>query len=103
MLHEWSPMPEQPPVTGLRRSFPYAAGGDVAALVQLIAEGRVTRDIGVTCQGRGDGAGAQATGVISAMLLARVAGCRYLHSPFTSVSHAAGHRGDWARLWEVAG
>src|SRR5262249_277574 len=51
-------------------------------------------------RGRRDGAGAQATAVISAMVMARHFGCRYLHSPFTSMSHNDGERVEWAARWE---
>ena len=90
-------MPERTPAT---RQFPYAAATDAKALAQLITDGRLPREIGVTCRGRGDGAGSQASGILSAMLLARTAGCRYMHSPFASIAHAAEDRADWAGLWE---
>ena len=72
----------------------------VVMLARLIAEGRLGPDVGVTCQGREDGAGAQAMGAISAMAVARSAGCKYRHTPFKSVAHAEGAREEWARRWE---
>jgi len=73
---------------------------NVERLARLIADGRLGPGIGVTCRGKVDGAGAQAMAAISAMAVARFAGCRYFHSPFTSMSHAIGAREDWARRWE---
>jgi hypothetical protein len=67
---------------------------------RLVAEGRLSPDIAVTCRGKNDGAGAQASRVVSAMLMARIAGCRYLHSPFVNMGHAEGTREDWAQRWE---
>jgi hypothetical protein len=77
-----------------------AAAEDAALLAHLIADGRVASGIAVTCRDRLDGAGAQAFGVIAAMVLARFAGCRYVHSPFTVVDHAVGERREWAQRWE---
>ncbi|HET6620884.1 MAG TPA: hypothetical protein VFG64_13170 [Dongiaceae bacterium] len=73
----------------------------VEILARLIAEGRLGPDIGVACRGKVDGAGAQAMAKISAMAVAKFAGCRYFHAPFTSMSHAAGDRQDWAGRWEA--
>jgi hypothetical protein len=73
---------------------------EASTLARLIAEGRLGPDIGVTCRGKTDGAGSQAMAAISAMTIARYAGCRYLHIPFTSMTHAQGGREDWARRWE---
>jgi hypothetical protein len=72
----------------------------VMTLARLIAEGRLSPDIGVSCRGKNDGAGAQAGRIISAMLAARFAGCRYRHSPFVSMGHSESTREDWARRWE---
>ena len=77
-----------------------ASGEHAAALAQLIAEGRFAPQLGVTCRGRFDGAGQQAIAVVSAMMLARFAGCRYLHSPFVHMRHAQGTPQDWAARWE---
>src|SRR5262245_5531941 len=70
-------------------------------LARLIAEGPLSPEIAVTCRGKRDGAGAQAMAVISALAMARLSGCRYLHSPFTSMAHAEGPREDWAQRWEA--
>jgi hypothetical protein len=70
-------------------------------LAGLIADGRLSTDIAVTCRGRKDGAGQQAIAVIGAMMLARFAGCRYLHSPFVSIAHATGSKEAWAARWEA--
>lgn len=81
---------------------PASAHGEHAAVfARLVAEGRFAPQLGVTCRGRGDGAGQQAMAVISAMMLARFAGCRYLHSPFARMHHAEGTPEDWARQWEA--
>jgi hypothetical protein len=69
-------------------------------LARLVAERRFGPETGVTCRGKTDGVGAQAMAAISAMATAKLAGCRYYHSPFTSMSHAEGAREDWARRWE---
>src|SRR3546814_2874244 len=42
----------------------------------------------------------QALAVVSAMVLARFAGCRYVHSPFASMAHAPGEPADWAQRLE---
>jgi hypothetical protein len=73
---------------------------DAIDLARLIAEGRLRSDIAVTCRGRRDGAGQQAIAVIKAMMLARYAGCRYLHSPFDRMAHAEGAPEAWAARWE---
>jgi hypothetical protein len=83
------------------RGHPVSAASDGETLARLIAEGRIAPDVAVTCCDRFDGAGAQARGIISAMVLARFAGCRYVHTPFTTVDHAIGAgRTVWARRWE---
>lgn len=70
------------------------------AFARLIAARRLHPDTAVTCSGRCDGAGQQAIAVISAMMLARYAGCRYCHTPFTSMGHAEGSHEEWATRWE---
>ena len=74
---------------------------DAAILARLIAGGRLGPDVGVTCRGKTDGAGAQAMAAISAMAMARLVGGHYRHTPFESMSHAEGTREDWARRWEA--
>jgi len=76
------------------------SGHGAGMLARLIAEGRLRPDIAITCRGRIDGAGQQAIAVISAMMLARYAGCGYLHSPFARMAHAEGTPEDWAARWE---
>jgi len=57
--------------------------------------------ISITCLGRHDGAGAQALGIISALLWAEATGGRYLHTPFAVMAHAVGvTREEWAARWE---
>src|SRR5262245_39531637 len=73
---------------------------NVEAARDLVARGELGPEISVTCRGRSDGAGAQASGVISAMVMARHLGWRYLHSPFTSMSHNVGSEQHWAARWE---
>jgi hypothetical protein len=85
------------PPTGAARGL---SDRNAAIFVRLVAENRLSRDIAVTCRGKNDGAGAQASRVVSGMLMARFAGCRYLHSPFVSMDHAEGAREDWAQRWE---
>lgn len=70
------------------------------AFARLIAARRLHPDTAVTCRARGDGAGQQAIAVVSAMMLARYAGCRYYHTPFVSMAHAQGSREQWAARWE---
>jgi len=55
----------------------------------------------ITVQGRVDGAGAQALGIVSALLWARATRCRYLHTPFATIDHAIGSRKAWAVKWEA--
>ncbi|MEZ5829900.1 MAG: hypothetical protein R3D05_01820 [Dongiaceae bacterium] len=57
--------------------------------------------LAITCAGRRDGAGAQALGVLSTMLVARKMRLRYLHTPFSMMGHAPGSREDWAKAWEA--
>ena len=73
---------------------------DARALIALAAEGRLGPQVAVTCLGRGDGVGAQAIGAVSAMVLARLIGRPYRHTPFATVSHTIGDPRDWARGWE---
>lgn len=77
-----------------------ASGRSAETLARLMADGRFGPETGVTCRGKTDGVGAQAMAAISAMAMAKLAGCRYYHSPFTSMSHAESGREDWARRWE---
>ena len=70
------------------------------ALIRLAADGRLGSQLAVTCRGKDDGAGAQAIAAISAMTLARLTGCAYRHSPFTTMSHTGGDRAAWAQSWE---
>lgn len=90
----------QPERAAGRRGPRDRSGSEAEMLARLIAEGRISRDIGVTARGKADGAGAQALAVVSAMVLARFAGCRYVHSPFASMAHAPGEPADWAQRWE---
>jgi hypothetical protein len=69
-------------------------------LARLIADGSLDSLIGITCRGKVDGAGAQALAVISAMVMARFARCRYLHSPFVQMAHGD-EPADWAQRWEA--
>jgi len=57
----------------------------------------------VTCFQRDDGAGAQISARISAMLFARLTGARYAHTPLRDVAHApAGMTpAEWAGAWEA--
>ena len=84
------------------RFGPVGRIGSEATVVfaRLIAARRLHSDTAVACRGRGDGAGQQAIAVVSAMMLARYAGCRYHHTPFVSMSHAEGSREAWAARWE---
>ncbi|HET6620882.1 MAG TPA: hypothetical protein VFG64_13160 [Dongiaceae bacterium] len=70
------------------------------ALIRLAADGRLGAGVSITCRGKDDGAGAQAIAAISAMTLARLTGCAYRHSPFTTMSHTGGDRAEWAQSWE---
>lgn len=56
----------------------------------------------VTCFQRDDGAGAQISARISAMIFARLTGARYAHTPLREVAHApAGlSPAGWAAEWE---
>lgn len=71
-----------------------------AAFARLVAARRLHPETAVACRGRNDGAGQQAIAVVSAMMLARYAGCRYYHRPFATMAHAEGSREQWAALWE---
>jgi hypothetical protein len=71
-----------------------------ATFARLVAARRLHPDTAVACRGRNDGAGQQAIAIVSAMMLARYAGCHYYHRPFASMAHAEGSREQWAALWE---
>lgn len=60
------------------------------------------RDSFITCRDRDDGGGAQISARISTMILARLKGMTYAHTPLCDVAHApAGMEQDeWARAWE---
>ncbi|MEZ5832642.1 MAG: hypothetical protein R3D05_15820 [Dongiaceae bacterium] len=92
---------DQPPrATHVAESTNDPAADHTIALARLIGEGRLSREIGVTRHGRRDGVGMQAMTTIAAMAVARFAGCRYFHSPFTSMEHAQGPAKEWAQRWE---
>jgi len=73
---------------------------DAEQLIRLAMEGRLGAQTAITCRGRGDGVGAQAIGAVSAMVLGRLAGLPYRHTPFTTMSHVIGDPKEWARSWE---
>lgn len=79
-------------------------GPELLRLIEIIEARRLadpaTPPLAITCRGRIDGAGAQALGIISALLLADATGCRYFHSPFATMAHAPGDRAAWAAQWE---
>ncbi|QJE99076.1 hypothetical protein [Luteolibacter luteus] len=56
----------------------------------------------ITCRDRDDGGGAQISARISAMILARLRGLTYAHSPVAEVAHAPEgiSAADWSRAWE---
>jgi hypothetical protein len=56
----------------------------------------------ITCRDRDDGGGAQISARISTMILARLKGLTYAHTPLNDVAHApAGMPPEaWARAWE---
>lgn len=60
------------------------------------------KDSFITCRDRDDGGGAQISARISTMILARLKGLTYAHSPVADVAHvpAGTLPADWARLWE---
>ena len=73
----------------------------LAAVRAYQAAHRAASPISITCLGRHDGAGAQALGVISALLWAGATGCRYLHTPFAQMAHGVdATREEWAARWE---
>jgi hypothetical protein len=76
-------------------------GSDAAiAFARLVAARRLHPETAVAYRGRNDGAGQQAIAVVSAMMLARYAGCRYYHMPFARMAHAEGSLEQWAERWE---
>lgn len=60
------------------------------------------KDSFITCRDRDDGGGAQISARISTMILARLKGLTYAHTPVSNVAHApAGMPGEeWSRSWE---
>ena len=73
---------------------------DALTLARLLRAGGLGPDVAVTAGGRRDGVGSQAMTAVAAMVFARTVGCRFLHSPLRTVSHAIGDKGAWARRWE---
>jgi len=73
---------------------------DALKLARLLRAGTLGPDVAVTAGGRRDGAGSQAMTAVAAMVFAQFVGCRYLHSPLRTVSHAAGDKAAWGRRWE---
>ncbi len=59
-----------------QRMLANAYGHYAQALAPMIAAGRLGPDVGVTCRGKRDGAGAQAMAAISAMAMARFLNCQ---------------------------
>lgn len=60
------------------------------------------KDSYITCRDRDDGGGAQISARISTMILARMKGLGYAHSPVSEVAHAPAGLDDaaWSRTWE---
>jgi hypothetical protein len=60
------------------------------------------KDSFITCRDRDDGGGAQISARISTMILAKLKGLTYAHTPVSQVAHApAGVSGDaWSQAWE---
>ena len=88
------------------RRFDELDGDDMRRLLDAIGANRAAHPdappLSITVASRVDGAGAQALGIVSAMLWAKGVGARYLHTPFSRMDHAVGGtREDWARRWET--
>jgi hypothetical protein len=77
-----------------------ASADNIDAAHRLAVEGRLGPGLSVTCRGKVDGTGSQAMSIISAMVVARHLGCRYLHSSFATMKHGGADRQDWAARWE---
>lgn len=60
------------------------------------------KDSFITCRDRDDGGGAQISARISTMILARLKGLTYAHSPVADVAHAPDgmSTGAWSAAWE---
>lgn len=60
------------------------------------------KDSFITCRDRNDGGGAQISARISTMILARLKGMTYAHTPVSDVAHRPEEvaETDWARAWE---
>ena len=60
------------------------------------------RDSFITCRDRDDGGGAQISARISTMILARLKGMTYAHTPLCDVAHAPTgmEQDEWSRAWE---
>lgn len=56
----------------------------------------------LTCCGRDDGGGAQIAACISTMIMARLKGMTYAHTPLSTVAHRPAHLSEteWAAAWE---
>jgi hypothetical protein len=84
-----------------RERRPRSLEDDERDLAALLRAGKLRSVIGITCRGRRDGAGNQAMEYALAMAYARSTGCRYLHTPFAIMDHAAGGAWRaWADRWE---
>ena len=66
-----------------------------------IADTRPELQIRITCAGRADGVGGHALSHISALAFAINHRCRYLHTPFSRISHVEGDPDEWVRRWEA--
>ena len=60
------------------------------------------KDSFITCRDRDDGGGAQISARISTMILARLKGITYAHTPVSEVAHAPAGMSvpEWSRAWE---
>jgi hypothetical protein len=60
------------------------------------------KDSFITCRDRNDGGGAQISARISTMILARLKGLTYAHTPVSDVAHrpSDASEAEWAEAWE---
>jgi hypothetical protein len=76
--------------------------GDKTFLIERLS--RLARSGAVNCgiltEGKGDGAGSQAFGLMSAICFADYHGLDYVHQPFRNIEHAEGDERAWVEGWE---
>jgi hypothetical protein len=80
--------------TGVDKNF---FAGDAAI---RLSRGILPQGVRITCAGRRDGLGKQATARISGLNFAKAFGATYVDSPFVRLGHSPGDMKSWVTAWE---